>query len=254
MQSTNTRWLILLLAALALAMGGCASVKYDTMSASEIYSLGVSELDEKHYDKATEAFEKLKEIHPFSVQVAQAEIRLADCYYSRREYEEAVAGFEEFLLRHPTHQEVPHALYYLGMSNYKRMYSIDRDQAYTKEAEKYFQRVVTGHPGSDNYPEAREKLTETRNRLAKRERYVGKFYFKQKEYYAALGRFDNIVQRYPDTDHYPEALLYAAKCQLRLGVSREAERSLKTLLLRFPDGPFASEARSLLKEAESAGP
>ena len=240
------KFMILIVAAALLGSIGCASVPYDKMSAQEIFALGTQKMEKRKFDAAKEAFEKVKELYPFSTQVALAEVRLADCHYLKREWEEAVTAYNEFLLRHPTHQEVPHALYFLGMSYFSRMLSIDRDQTFALEAEKQLQRVVVQYPSSEYYADAKKKLDETRKKLAKRERYVGHFYYINREYYAALCRYNAVLDNYKDTEYYEEALYYAAKCSSNLKARPEAVRLFKLLLETYPNSKWASQARSSL--------
>lgn len=234
-----------------LFLVGCAGMNYKSMSAAAIYDVGQKHFEKKKWKEAQDAFEKLKEIHPFSVKVTPAELRIAECMYQKREYAEATVAFEEFLLRHPTNSEVPRAVYYLGLTNYDQMLSIDRDQTFTKEAYRQFQRLVTRHADDPYAQKAKEKYEDTRNRLAKRERYVGVFYWKQREYYSALGRFETVIEDFSDTDFFEEALYFAARCHLKLSDPESAERQLKRLLMRFPDGRYAAKAQSLLTEIQT---
>jgi outer membrane protein assembly factor BamD len=238
--------------ALALAVAwivgavGCATVDYRTLSAPEIFDVGEKYYGQSKWDQAKEAFDKLKEIHPFSVKVTPAELRIAEILYQKHQYAEAVTALDEFVTRHPTNDEVPRAVYYLGMANYNQMLSIDRDQNLTKEAERHFQRLVTQYPSNPFADKGKPKLAEVRLRLAKRERYVGRFYWKQGEYYAALGRFLGLGSDYADTPLADEGLYYAARCHLKLHDTAAAAKVLTDQLQRYPNGTFASQAKSLL--------
>jgi len=239
-------------AVLALAVAwivlaaGCATVDYRTLSAPEIFDVGQKYYDGSKWDRAKEAFEKLKELYPFSVKVTPAELRIAEILYRKHQYAEAITTLDEFITRHPTNDEVPRAVFYLGMANYNQMLTIDRDQNLTKEAERHFQRLVTQYPSSAFAEQGKPKLADVRLRLAKRERYVGRFYWKQGEYYAALGRFLGLGADYADTPLADEGLYYAARCHLKLHDPGAAAKVLADALQRYPNGAFAAQAKSLL--------
>jgi outer membrane protein assembly factor BamD len=236
---------LVLVLALGVFSGGCASVKYETMSAPEIYALGEGYFAKERWKDAQEAFEKLKEIHPFSTKVTPAELRIAEALYQRRNHAEATVALEEWLKRHPTNEEVPRAIYYLGKTNYDQKLTIDRDQAFIREANRQFERLATQYRDSEYAATSAGDLSDTRKRLAQRERYVAKFYWKQREYYAALGRYMEVIREYPDTEYYEEAMFFAARCYEHLSDKPMAEMMLNQLLARFPDGKFADRAKSL---------
>jgi len=166
-------------------------------------------------------------------------------------YAEADEAYKDFLTRHPTNKEVPHALYMLGLSNFKQKMAIDRDQAYTREALKYFQRVIKQYPDSENHDDALEKARECRNDLAKRERYVAKFYFRERAYYAALGRYLEIIDEYADTKYNEEALYMAGRCYIKLKEPDRAKVVLNTLIAEYPESKYANRARSLVDKLDS---
>ena len=241
------RWIACALAAVGIALAcGCATVDYRTLSAPEIFDVGQKYYDQKKWEQAKEAFEKLKEIHPFSVKVTPAELRIAEILYRKHQYAEAITSLDEFVTRHPTNEEVPRAVYFLGMANYDQMLSIDRDESLTRAAQRHFEKLVAQYPSSAFAKEGQPKLAEVRLRLAKRERYVGRFYWKQGEYYAALGRFLTVAGEYADTPLAEEGMYYAARCHLKLHDAEAAAKVLADELQRFPKGSYAAQAKSLL--------
>ena len=68
--------------------------------------------------------------------------------FSDAEYGEAELAYNDFINLHPTNENVPYAVYQLGMCHYKQMYSIDRDQTETNKAIKEFERLITRFPDS----------------------------------------------------------------------------------------------------------
>lgn len=231
----------------ALLVGSCGP-KFEEMSAQQIHNYGQAEFENKDYQDAIDAFEALIDLYPFSMYVANAELRIADANFNKRRWVEAEAAYEAFAQRHPNHEEVDHVYFRIGMCNYKEKLAIDRDQAYTSRAEQNFARVVSRYPDSEYIAEAQEKLAEVRRDLAKRERYVARHYWRDKEYYAAFKRWERIIRLFSDTEYYEEALYNAARCLHNLDEDGEARRYLRQLLNKFPEGKYAGKAKNL--EAE----
>ena len=188
------------------------------------------------------------DLYPFSVYVSKAELGIADGYFEKHRYDEAIPAYEDYLNRHPTHEKVPHVIYYLGMCYYEKKMAIDRDQTASFLAETNFRRLVTDHQKSEYFTKAKIKLDEVRKDLAKRERYIARFYFRDKEYYASLMRNLRIIRDFPDTKYFEEALYYSAVCYYELGELKEAKRQVGLLNLKFPDGKYGKKAGKLLQK------
>jgi outer membrane protein assembly factor BamD len=231
----------------ASILSGCGP-KYDQMSPKAIYDLGEEKYTHKNYSDAIEAYEALIDHYPFSVYVTQAELKIADAYYAKRRYAEAATAYEDFLEKHPTNDSVPHVLHYLGLSHYDQKRAIDRDQTETHAAEQTLSRLVTQYPDYMAHDDAKTKLAEARKDLAARERYIARFYWREKEYYASLMRFERVVRDYSDTIYYPEALYYAGACLVELDEKDEAKRYFDILQAKFPDHKYTKKARGYLNE------
>jgi outer membrane protein assembly factor BamD len=121
---------------------------------------------------------------------------IADSFFSDEEYGEAEMAYNDFINLHPTNENLPYAMYQLGMCHYNQMYTIDRDQTETAKARKEFERLIARFPGSKFSFMAEKILRECKKRLGEHEFYVGEFYFKRKKYKAALKRFETIERDY----------------------------------------------------------
>ena len=81
---------------------------------------------------------------------------------------------------------------------------------------------------------------------------VGDFYFKRKNYRAALDRYrEALYYKYDDA----VAMFRLAVCQEKIGDSDEARKAYEAYLKILPKGPFAAEAHQALdrlKQADSA--
>jgi tetratricopeptide (TPR) repeat protein len=78
---------------------------------------------------------------------------------------------------------------------------------------------------------------------------VGDFYFKRKNYRAALERYKEALY-YKDNDAM--ASLRLAQCQEKLGNKSEAKKYYEQYLKILPEGEFAKEARASLDRLEKS--
>jgi outer membrane protein assembly factor BamD len=185
---------LILASASGCALFGRSEMKLNSPEA--LYERGVEYYQKEKYSKAIEAFQRVKEEYPLSKYALMAELGIADSYFSDDHFVEAEINYNEFINLHPTNPNVPYVVYQLGMCHYKQMMSIDRDQIETTRAKKEFERILAQFPSSKFAPLAEQKLRECRQRLAENEFYVGHFYFKSKQYKAALKRFEIVARDY----------------------------------------------------------
>ncbi len=185
-------------------------------SPEELMNEGTSAFRDDNYAKAVESFQKLKDRYPYSKLAVQAELKLADSLFKRKEFEEALEEYIEFEKLHPKNKSIPYVIYRQGMCSFLRMNSIDRDQTDTKEALKEFERLRREFPTNPFSLQAQRKIRECLINLAEYEFYVGHFYFKAGHYLAALRRFEYLITHYPDLGQYGKTLIYIARCREKL--------------------------------------
>jgi len=185
-------------------------------SPEELMSQGMSEFRDGNYGDAVEAFQKLKDRYPYSKLAVQAELKMADALFKRKEFEEALEAYIEFERFHPKNKSIPYVIYQQGMCNFLRMSTIDRDQSSAKKALKKFERLQKEFPTNPFSLQAQRNIRKCLINLAEYEFYVGHFYFKSGHYLAALRRFEYLIKHYPDLGQYGKALIYIAICREKL--------------------------------------
>jgi len=161
-----------------------------------LFQQGYEDYQDGKYKKAIESFQRLKEEYPLSKFAILAEMGIADSYFSREEYMEAEVAYSDFMDFHPTNENLPYVMYQVGMSHYNQMLGIDRDQTEVSNARDAFERLILRFPSSKFAFIAEKRLRECRKRLGEHEFYVGRFYFGQEKYQAALRRFQIVKRDY----------------------------------------------------------
>src|SRR5512142_11360 len=107
---------------------------------------GIKELKGKKYEAAIDTFEKVKDRYPYSEQALLAQIKLADAYFYKKKYDEALQAYKDFEKLHPTNKAVPYCIYRQGLCYYRQRSTIDRDQTFTTKAMEEFRRLKQKYP------------------------------------------------------------------------------------------------------------
>ena len=202
---------------LSLSGWGCAFFESKTeKSSDQLTSLGMEAFSEGDYREAIEHFQKLKDWYPFSKFAILAELKIADSHYYLKEYEDAIFAYEEFENLHPRNDAMPYVVYQIGLCNFERIDTVDRDQTTARKALESFQRLKKSYPNDPYTQKAEANIFKCNSSLAGHEFYVGLFYFKSKHYKAAISRFKTVLTEYPDVGIHKEAMEYIARCEAKL--------------------------------------
>ena len=194
-----------------LLLGACSSIdKYFGDSADkspdQLMQEGLSDMESGNYERAFEAFQDIRDRYPYSKYAITAELKTADALFKRGDFDEAYEAYDDFERLHPKNKNIPYVIYQKGMCNFEQIKTVDREQVHTLKAKETFERLVRQFPRSEYAARGQKKLRNCIILLAEYELYVGNFYFKKGFYRAALGRYNYILQNYPDMGQYHEAM------------------------------------------------
>ena len=231
---------------LGLLVGGCGGRQTVRRSADEWFDLGQTQLARKKYDKAEKSFGKLLEQYPQDRRRPETLLGLAEALYRDNRYEEAKFQYRRFLELYPAHAEAAKAQFYVAMSAFQRLKTIDRDQTVTQEALQEFQRHLQAYPSSTFEEEAKQKIVACREHLAAYELYVGRFYYKKGAYPAAISRFARLWQTYPEARFADEVLFLLGDAYARNANPPEAASAFDELVKRYPQSRYANSAKARL--------
>jgi len=188
-----------------------------------LYQQGVGYYQDGDYKRAVAVFQRLKEENPLSTFALMAEIGIADAYFSNKAYPEAGLAYREFINLHPTNENLSYAMYQLGMCHFNQKTTVDRDQSEVFKALKEFERLTARFPGSKFSFLGEKMIRECKQILGEQEFYVGEYYFNQKQYRAALLRFEKIARDYANVGLDYKVGYYIGESKRRL-VEEEAKK------------------------------
>jgi len=199
-----------------LLLCGCSLFEnsYDMeKTVDELVSEGSSAFISGDYKEAVEAYTDLKDWYPFSKYAILAELKIADAHYHLEAYDEAVMAYEEFEKMHPKNEAVPYVIYQMGLCWFNQIDTIDRDHTPAKNSLAQFNRLLDQYPESEYAQKVTENIKICRDNLSGHELYVANFYYKTKQYMAALKRYEYLVEHYPDSKESKEALNKIPRCR-----------------------------------------
>ncbi len=238
---------------LLLIMGGCGGHKSLTGTAKSLYEAGERDYRHKNFSDAIEIYQQVQNEYPDSEYARRSLLRVADCHYRKNELDEAATNYTDFLKFNANHPMAPYASYQLGMTHYVRLKTIDQDLTPLREALATFEEALKNFPDSPPYTEKIiQRINDCKRRFAKREFYVGFFYFKQKRYKAAVSRFRYLLATYPGFID-DKTLYFMGISYLNQGKSEEGQKALLALTSGFPQSPYTQEGRQFLGEKNGPG-
>jgi outer membrane protein assembly factor BamD len=97
---------VLLVVCCLFLLGGCSLWNEffgpeDELTPGEIMSEAMADYNEGRFEKSIETFQKIKDRYPYSPFAITAELKMADAYYERGQYDEARDEYSEFEKMHP---------------------------------------------------------------------------------------------------------------------------------------------------------
>ncbi len=188
--------------------------------------------------------------YPQSREGMEAELMIGDAYFDKKDYLLAAESYAAFIKLHPLSPRLDYAFYRRGTSLYKEApKAIDRDQQYLGEAIENLKIVIQRYPGSTYYEPAMKYYTEARSRLARRNMYVGRFYFRTGEYKASLPRLADVATNYRDTGFAPKALYMLTVAQLELGDKESARNAYSVMATEYPNDKYTKKAEHKMQKA-----
>ncbi|MDC0081304.1 outer membrane protein assembly factor BamD [Emcibacteraceae bacterium] len=242
------RVLTTLLSLFIVSACGSTKLAYKDLPVDQLYIEAQKSLDRGEYLMSAISFDQVERQHPYSLWAKRAQLMSAHSFYMANDYESSILSAERFLSLHPANENAPFARYLVALCYYEQIADVRRDQNYTESALDAFRQIVRLYPESEYAADARVKINLTLDHLAGKEMEIGRFYQTAGEFFAAIGRYNNVVGDYQTTSHTPEALHRLTEAYLALGIVMEAKKSAKVLALNFPNTDWNKFSAELLNQ------
>ena len=232
-------------------VGGCASRKEPPEpTAEENFRMGMEKFDKKNYRDAIPYYQRILENYPFSIYAIQAELKIAESYFLDKKYVEALVHLHGFQELHPTNENIPYVIWMKAVSYSEEFRTIDRDVSSMQNAKRELIELENRFPTSPYAKDAAEMLVGVNEKLSAHDFYVARFYYRGADYFAALHRFQRILEMYPTEGIADRALYYIGKCYFFLREDQQALEAFNSLVHRYPDSPYRRKAETFLRDIE----
>lgn len=213
---------------------------------SQLYQLGMKQLEEEKYQEARETFRVVFESFPKSDYRILAKLAYADSFYLQDGEANlllAIQEYQDFISLFPFSPKASYAQFQIGMCYFLMKEKPDRDQTNTRKALDEFRKVIDNYPTSGYYQPAYKKLLECYSLLAEHDFAVARFYQKTGRHQAAVDRLKDLLKTYPEGVYQPTYYLHLAKSLEELGQFNESCTFYDSLLKKWPNSEFTADAK-----------
>jgi outer membrane protein assembly factor BamD len=238
--------LIILLCGLVSCSGKSALKPPERFDAEKAFQLANEQLENKEYEKARAGFLEVRNRDLSKKFAPLAQLKIADSYQKEEQYDIAVVEYRKFLDNYPDFQYAPYAQYQIAMIYFNQIESPERGYGGAAKALEEFKRMKTLYPRNP-YKEIIElRVQQCKNLIADYEYLVGEFYFKKGSYKAALGRFEGLIENYPDYGYTAKVLYYTGIAHKGLAQREKAQKYFTQVIKQYPNTTFAADAQEEL--------
>ena len=248
------RLLFMVLLLMVILFGAsCASRKMVTDNPKTLFQEAERAYQKKSFSRANELFQAVQNEFPDTEYAKLALLRTADIAYCRKELEDAARTYNDFINFNEDHHKAPYAFYQVGMSYYVTLKTIDLDLEALRQALETFQEALARYPDHPPYTaKIIQRVNDCKRRFAKREFYVGFYYYKRGKFHSAIARFEYLLETYPGFID-DKVFYYLGLAYLNRGDADAGHQALLTLSKAFPESPFTAQARPWLEKDEGPG-
>ena len=209
-------------------------------------------IDEKEYEKARELLLEVKSRDLTKKYAPLAQLRVADSYVKEEEPELAVAEYRRFLEIYPDHRNASYAQYQIAMTYFNQIESPERGYGGAQKALEEFEKLKKDFPRNPYKDLIDLRIEKCRNTMADYEFLVGEFYLRRGSYNAAIGRFETLLQKFPDYKKEENLLLNLGIAYKKAGDPEKAGLYLNRLIEKYPNSRITTDAKKELSSLKKA--
>ncbi|WP_370649806.1 outer membrane protein assembly factor BamD [Neorhizobium galegae] len=219
----------------------------ETDAPETLYNQGLANMKAGNLAEAGRKFDSIDRQNPFTEWGRKALVMSTFNKYRLGRNDEAVATGNRYMSQYPQSQDSAYVQYLVGLAYSKQIADVTQDQRAAVRTIDAMNKVVTNYPTSEYVEDAQAKIRFARDQLAGKEMQIGRYYLERKEYLAAIQRFRNVVEQYPNTNQVEEALARLTEAYYAMGITEEAQTAAAVLGRNYPDSQWYADSFKLLK-------
>ena len=128
------------------------------------------------------------------------QVKIAECYYQLREFEQAEDSFMSVMENYPNSEWVPYAQFRIPYCKLSSIRVQERNYDLLAKSRNGFEIYLANNPQGSLVNETNEIISEIDIKLAEREYETGVFYLRQKKPDAGTLYFKSVIKNYPNTE------------------------------------------------------
>ncbi len=163
------------------------------------FQVGVAQMERDEYG-AIKVFERIIERNPLGFIAADAQVKIAECYYQLREFDQAEASFLSVMENYPSSEWVPYSQFRIPYCRLSNIRIQQRNYDLLTKSREGFEIYLANNPQGALVEKTKYIIGEIDIAMAERDFEVGIFYLRQKKPDAAFIYFESVVKDYPNTE------------------------------------------------------
>lgn len=208
-----------------------------------LFQASLSQLKAHHWDNAVNGFEQLTTALPArDPLLPQAFYYLGKAHQGRHEYILAAQAFSRVPESFPEDTLAGPATLEAGLSYSKLWRKPSLDDDYGQTALTTLQSFLAAYPDSPLRDRAQREIDKLLEWMATKDYENGMFYLRRKAYDSAIIYFNDVVSRYPRTNHAKLALLKLVEAYGKIRYKEEVAETCATLHQKYPRDKDVIEA------------
>lgn len=239
--------LILLLFIISILFA-CSSNK----NLSKIPAARKMKMANKYFEKGDykEAIEIYKNIifERRSKYTADAQLKLADCYFEQENWIDARLEYEEMLKLFPEHSRTGKAQLNIGICYYEESLPAHYTQEETYKAIDAFKAFLDNYPAHSKREVAMDYLKKCNKKLLEKKFINGKIYYKTYDYSGALMYLQEVISENMKNEIDKKAYFYSAKIYFKRENVDKLQNLYERMKLKYPQQEETFEVKELLEE------
>lgn len=226
---------------LLLLFTGCGGQRENlaALEPADLFARGEAEFQQGDWDEAIRFLEFFANQHLGDPRVPESRMMLGDAYTAKRDYATAAMHYQRLVNDFPFHERSLEARFKTCDVYYEMSPRPQLDQEFTISAILHCESVAEYYPNTDQAREALAYVADLRDKLAQKAYDTGVHYFRRRAYDSAVVYFQDVIDRYPQTDFAPLALSQLVETYSRIGYVEDADEARARLLREYPQSPEA---------------
>lgn len=231
----------LLLVLLLTTLTACSTTEeFDPIKPADVlYREARESLEYGNYMRAETQLKQMLSRYPFTEFAVQAQLDLLFVFMQLDQPESLSEEADRFIRENPRDPRIDYVHYMKGIAWYKdipnpleRIAGVDvaqRDISNAERAFRNFSQLVSRYPDSEYTPDARLRMIELKNRIARHEMLIADYYLRRGAWISAIQRANRVLRDLQGTPAEVDALMVLERSYAELGLEELAETPRRIL-------------------------